>query len=414
MAASNPPTEPVPPSVPAATATATPAPAPRPNRLPLYAGVGAAAVVVLLLLVFVLGPALSGSSSPGSSGGSALTYDQAKPIADKALAGYQGGGWAILVGVGVAPITSEVLPLNLSALSVNCTFSPNPSAPSNLTISGYNGSRSAGVATAWDFIYRNGASVLEIVAVVNGQAIIFGSISGGLCSTAFALLSTPSGVIDSSAAASAVASYSASFLASYPNASSEYFLVGGISFGALLSQGPTWGITYTTCSLSPTASGYGEQFNATVNATSGQVIYHQTASAACGSGTSPPPTTPLGTALSFGFPTTSTNGTTGRYTTSIPVSYATSGITWSNFTATLENSSFLPVSTGWSMTAQNLAGTLIATYSLATGTWVGPGAQLPIASGDQLVLSSTFDPSTGYFLTLSGVGAFSGSIQLYL
>ena len=171
----------------------------RPNRVPLYIGTAAVVVVVLILLVLVL------PAGPNSGGGGAQPYSQARPAADGAASSYQGGGWALMLAVGIDSATSETSPLNLSAVGgSNCSFQPAPGLSGNIALSAHLGNRSAGLAPAWELGYRNGAGAIAIAVVPNGHAAVLGTLSGSLCTTIFGLPSAiRMGVIDSPAAAQA-------------------------------------------------------------------------------------------------------------------------------------------------------------------------------------------------------------------
>ncbi len=409
MATSLPPSEsglPNPSSVPAVPPPAT---ARRPNRLPLYVAVGAVAVVLLLLLLLVAAPMLTGSGKGGSSTVE-MTYAHAKPIADNAMANFQGGGWAAVLASGVAPENSTVLPRNLTSVSssTNCSLNLSAGAPANLTVPAFNGTRTSGVAPLWFFIYKNVAGLAAIVVVLNGQATVLGTISGGVCASIFAFLSPiPSNVIDSSQVAAAVSGAAATFLASYPNASTDYALLGGLNFG-VLSRASQWSVLYTTCPLASSGSnGVGAQFNATVNATTGQVISTQTTTGVSCSSSSG---TPLGSALAFG-PASST--ISPPYTNvTYPVSSASGGVSWSDFTASLRTSTGVSVPSGWLLLAQTSAGATIATFDPTFGAWSGASAAA-ISTVDQIVLTST-NATAGDLLTLTGVGSYSGTILLFV
>jgi hypothetical protein len=377
--------------------------APRPNRIPLFIAAAVVVVVVLILLVLIL-PTGSNSSSAG-----AQSYSQARPSADGAASNYQGGGWALVLAAGIDSASSETSPLNLSALGgANCSFQPAPGLSSEITLPAYIGNRSAGLAPAWVFGYRDGAGAIAIVTVLNGHATVLGTLSGSLCTTIFGLLSAiPAGVIDSPAAAKAVAPFAQPFLSLHPNASAEFTLVGGISFLGK-GTGPEWEVTYSTCTLGPSASGTGTQFNATVNAVSGAVTYSQTTpSIACGSSTTSAPT-PIGSVLAFGSAGLSTSGGYTNY--SFLVLTASSGIRWVNLTASVETGSGVTVNSGWVLDAVTPAGVTVATYDPTTQVWTGSPTQA-ILAGDSLTLRSSTSLS-GDLLILTGTGSFGGTMTL--
>lgn len=235
--------------------------------------VAVVAVAAVLLLVFLVVPLLPGSGST-TSAAAVLTYSGARPVANQAVSGFDGGGWTLLVAAGIVTATSEPIPVNETALgnSTTCTYTPVASL-SDLTIPGFTGNRSAGVSPAWEFIYRNSSEALAVVSVLNGHGFVLATLTGADCAI-FAELFTPipGDVIDSSQAAADVEPLAAAFLSANPNASAEFGLIGGTValFGHGL--GPEWSIMYSTCALSPSATGTGSEFNATVNALTGKVL----------------------------------------------------------------------------------------------------------------------------------------------
>jgi hypothetical protein len=262
------------------------APPPKRRRTLGYALIAAVIVVVLVLLFATQVIPLSPSSS--STGGSALTFSEARPIANASVAGFQDGGWYLILAAGLDSPTSESIPTNSSASgSGNCTLTLVSGASATLSIPAFTGSRTAGVAPAWEFLYRNGAGSVAVVTVVSGAASVIGTIGGTTCSFLFGLFSTLSSpVIDSSQAAAAAASDAGTFLTQHPNASAEFGLIGGVTF---LSAhiGPEWDVAFTTCPIGPATLGNGTTFNATVNATNAHVTFFQTqTNVSCASSTS--------------------------------------------------------------------------------------------------------------------------------
>lgn len=268
------PTPPTPsvPSAPPASST------PR-SRTTLYLVVAAMVMVVVLLVAFVALPALTPTSGPGG-GPAILTYRGAAPIANGTAAGYSGGGWTLLFGAGLVSATNETFPVNatsLGNLSSYCTFTAVTNL-SRLVLPGYTGNRSSGASPAWVFGYRNESDTIAVVAVIDGHGTVVATLSGTFCAFGAALAKpVPGNVIDSSAAVAAVQPEAHAFLVAHPNASAEFALVGGGSFGSV-HLGTDWSIAYSTCTFSPTGPGTGDEFNATVNALTGHVISTNTTS----------------------------------------------------------------------------------------------------------------------------------------
>ncbi len=427
MATPAPASEPSVPTPPNAPAVPPPAPVRRPNRVPLYVAVGAVAVVVLLLLILVAAPMLTGSGKGGSTPVD-MTYAHAKPIADAAMANYRGGGWVPVVASGIAPENSTVVALNATSVapSTNCTLNANAGAPSSLTVPAYNGTRTSGVAPLWDFIYKNVTGVAAIVVVLNGQATVIGTISGGVCASLFAFLSPiPSNVIDSSQVAAAVAGAAATFLASYPNASTVYALLGGFNFG-VISSGPQWSVIYTTCSPGATGSvGVGAQFNATVNATTGRVISNQTTTGvSCSSGSR----SPIGSVFGFGTVQQTSSTPNNQCGASPPagncfavgIASASSSVTTANVTFSVQSGGTpVTLGAGANVTLVGITGKTLAMFTFSTGVWtVLAGGSLPqtFTSIDTLILWAGGGGTTisGDTLVAAGVGSLQGTTSVTL
>jgi hypothetical protein len=244
------------------------------------AGVLVAVAVVLALVLFVVLPGLTVSATSPA----VLTYSGARPVADHAASGFQGGGWTLLFAAGLVSSANESLPVNASTLGgfSGCTYVLN-SGVHVFTLPGFTGNRSAGLSPAWEFVYRNGTDALAIVSVVDGSASVLATVTGATCTFyAGLILGVPGNVIDSSRAAAAVEPRAAAFLATNPNASALFVLFGGSPL-LVGTSGPDWTVVYTTCSLTSTGSATGSEFNATVNAVSGAVVSsHTNSSASCG------------------------------------------------------------------------------------------------------------------------------------
>lgn len=143
-----------------------------------------------------------------------------------------------------------------------------PAAPSELT---------NGQASGWLFLYRDAAETYLIVTVLNGQASELGTIAAKqTCTEVFNYFSVvPSNVIDSSAVANDVAGYAGAFLAAHPDANASYAVIGGASVFGIVSIPAEWRVNYTTCPVNAPIGATGATFNATLNATSGTVLFEQ-------------------------------------------------------------------------------------------------------------------------------------------
>ena len=268
------------------TPLAPPVPPAHRSRRSLYIVVAIVAVVAVLLAVYVVSPTLTKSSSAG--GPAVLTYSGAVPIANRTAAGYAGGGWTLLFAIGLDSAANETFPANATALgniTQYCTYTQVADI-SALVLPEFLGNRSAGAAPAWEFAYRNSAGTIAIASVIDGQGTVLATLSGLECAFLAQVVSpVPANVIDSSRAAAAVEAKAADFLTQHPNASAEFGLVGSFSYPGGHTYPAEWSIAYSTCPLSPTATGTGAEFNATVNALTGQVLgWNTTSGVSCGGG----------------------------------------------------------------------------------------------------------------------------------
>ncbi len=403
------------------------APPPKKSHAGLVAGV--VVVVVVVALVLALGlmnilpiPYLSsskGSSSSSSSGD--MTFAQARPYADSASSGYGGGGWSLILAFGFGSTTSTSVPSNLSGSSGSssgCNVTILSGASTTVGIPAMTSSVSSGAASAWVFGYRNGSGALLLTDVINGKGTNVATIAAGQsCSTGLGLLSSvPSTVIDSSQVTAAVATDAAGFLKAHLNASVEFELIGGINFFIHIS--PEWTVRYTTCTVGFTSSSsLGDTFNATVNATSGKVIYWQNqTNVPCNgsSSSSPPPPSPPALNSNIQFSTvTSTIGPNGTYNYTATVSYTgSSPVYFQNctFLVTDPNGSFATVNSSWSLSVVSNFH-VIGSYDLMTNTWtMGMGMQF--AAGMDLVLHTPVDMSGG-MISMSAMG-FTGNVAMFL
>lgn len=371
--------------------------------------------MVILLLVAVLAGAFGPSSNGGAASSSGpMTFKQARPIAKSTIAGYQGGGWALLFAAGYAVNESYTLPVNESASALSsssCTFTTAPGIPASLTLPAITGNLSSGVASAWMFAYRNGSGNLSLVEVASGHGTILGTLSGS-CTTFLGLLSTvPQNVIDSSQAAAAVSALpgAIAFRSTYPNASTFFGILGGVSFLGQ-SLGSQWTVEYTTCSPAAPSGATGATFNATVNALTGTVISSQTTLGASCSGNPSGTTTPLGQVFSVGLTGLYSNGITYLY--NLTVNTAAGGVTWADTTPAVETAGGTPIFTPWSLTVTDAIGTPIAYYNSTTSAWAGASGQA-IVTGEGITLSSPVSLS-GDQMVFQGNGAFTGTVPTVL
>ncbi len=301
--------------------------------------------MVVVIVVLVLGLFLSGilsfsgtkSSNNNGGGSGVMTYTQAEPVASSGVAGFSGGGWALLEASGYESSQAASLPFGGSVSGTGCSFVPAPGSTGNIDFPAFTGSYTGGAAPSWAFLFRNASGYIAVVTVTQSGSSVLGTISSA-CGLFGLVLPIPSGVINSPQALSPVASNISAFLQAHPKANESFALLGGISFlGARI--GAEWAVNITTCPDASTAVvAVGSSFNATVNATSGQVIYSQNASlgscSGLGGGSGGGGGQPL--TITFGSGTPSQAGST--YDDALPLVAVTGGLTTGLFGLTLAQS----------------------------------------------------------------------------
>ncbi len=248
-------------------------------------------IVVIVIVVLVLGLYLfgilnfSGSKSCSGNGCSsgAMTYTQARPIASSLVAGFSGGGWALLEAGGYVSSQAGTFPFGGTLSGTGCAFVPAPGSTGSLSFPSFTGSLTSGTAPSWVFLFRNASGSVAVVSVTESGSSVLGTISSS-CGVFGLIRPVPSNVINSPEAVSAVGGNISTFLQAHPGANESFAVLGGVSFLGL-GLGPEWELNISTCPIAPTLSStVGSSFNATLNATSGNVIYSRTASSVSCSG----------------------------------------------------------------------------------------------------------------------------------
>ncbi|MGI0140459.1 MAG: hypothetical protein ACREBT_04840, partial [Thermoplasmata archaeon] len=206
-----------------------------------------------------------------STSSSALTYAQALPLANSVAQGQSSSAQLVIGAGGSSTVTYEEDATDLNF--TGCTWSGATSFTVPANPSGYY----SGATPLWLFeYYVSSPAELLTVAVTSGTASVLGGFTGS-CLADFEYAAVPSAPIDSSAATAAVQSDAAAFISDYPSANASLTLSPSVTFTfenyTYYSAGD-WEVTYATCPLSGTGSGVGTQYNATVNATTGAVMYN--------------------------------------------------------------------------------------------------------------------------------------------
>ena len=393
---------------PPATPTTPPLP---PRRTPIYFGIAVAVVIVVAILILALLGILPFFKSAGQSGSS---FGDTRGPAQSTANGNPGGPWTLILSGGVAMhSTTDISKLNTTLGTVpssNCTLSPASGSPPT-TIQGV-GNVSQGLASAWVFVYRNGAGGLMAVSDFAGSFQVLGAATGSGCASSFGNFQPiPAGVIDSTTAARAAdAAGGYAFLQAHPSANGTIGIIGGVTYFGL-TVGSEWVVGYSACPFVNSAPVSEPYFNALVNASTGTVVQTMSSTMTCAVN-AVGAKTPIGTELAVAPATESSRGSTNWYNFSIQS--AGGGLLLSNLAPKVETTGGAIVALPGSstLTVIGLTGATVATYSISTGTWTS-GGSTAVSNQQEIILTTPSTTSlSGDMLVILGSGSFSGSISV--
>ncbi len=240
-----------------------------------------ASTVVAVIVIVVVLIAVGVIPLPAGAVTKVPTYATAQGPANSAASGVRGGPWGDVLAGGLALTAGTsvaVEELEAAYASIGCNVSYPAGSPSSIYIPPTDANATAGGAAAWIFEYTNATGLL-LVAVLNGSATPLFAAHGGYCS--LVALEPPlahyGSLVDSSVAVRAVdAVGGAQFLENYTQTQRIWYLSGDP-----VTDQATWAVTYTTCAVTSTGSTTGYFFNATVDASTGDVITHSTTNSSC-------------------------------------------------------------------------------------------------------------------------------------
>jgi len=292
------------PSTPGATTPATTSLPPLPpKKSHTGALIGGAVVIIAVLAVVGLGvagvipiPGLHSSTGGGGGGGTGgagtpSTFSSAWSQANTSASQYASGTWNTYVGAGLASPEGASLPFSTlsNESSAGCTFTILSGHGSSIQVAPVSPATS-GLASVWIFLYGNGN--INLLIMDNGVSATPIATLSGQCATEFnaGLIQPVSpSVLGSVQVAKAVYANASAFLSTYTNISATYSILGAITYSGYTVLPSEWQVTYTTCTInSPSSTGH--QFNATLNPTTGAVLYSQVVSnASCSTPITPTP-----------------------------------------------------------------------------------------------------------------------------
>lgn len=223
--------------------------------------IAATAIVALVIIASVAIVGLSPTSKGGTVG--PLTERSAATLADQFASKIQGGPWAVLQAAGNDLTLGETVALSPQSISYEC---PPNLTTQQVTVPGYNGSYSTGLAEIWWVTLVSGTSAAArlYVAVQNGSAYEVGMGKAPTCPPVSPL---PGGLVDSATAASAAFATrdGQEFLANVTHANASYELLAGLpTFGT--PPIPLWLLTFDGCK-----GAYGFMFTAELYASNSTV-----------------------------------------------------------------------------------------------------------------------------------------------
>ena len=385
-----------------------------------------AALVIVATLFGGFGSAPSKSTTTPSSG---ATFASALAVADQFVTAH--GTWNLTAAVGVASPATFKLPYNGTPESPSCSIiALAGSLPANLSIPAFAGSLVSGSAPAWAFAYWSPSTGAQLALMeLSGQVELAVEESSGCTGMGGVLPGTvPSNVVDSPAAvAAASAEGGASFLEAHPTGVSLIMTLNG-TLNYSTSQpivNPTWDIEWSSCASTflgyPPSSGFGYEFTAMINATSGRVIPGTVWNGTCGMSRYGS----LGLSVELGqlYQGTGTGGTiasqgcrTGDFCYSVFIAGSYDNVTPANFSMSVWNmsneGSTFAGTVGFSIL--NRSGAVIV-YSLGPveNQWtsgVGDPETLLTAGMSFTVDMGTANPSGGsWALALTGEGAYASA-----
>jgi hypothetical protein len=390
----------------------------------------AAVIAVGVIVVVVLALALAGVLPfQASSAAAAVSYTSAESSAASEAAGYDGGGWSLILAAGFND-RAALSESSGASLESFCTIS-GISTPTvdNLTVPASSSSAGSGTSSAWLFLYRNGADQDLFVTDLDGTAALYATVGGG-CALALGLLGVigPNLVDSTNATSSANVAGGAAFLSAHPDANSSMLLYGGLSLDNV-SLPPSWSVTYSTCPIQGEVGASGIRFYATVNAETGLVLSAGTQSVSCATGgvslapgapgsDQPSPHgsggagTELDSVLSFESPGEAVAGPTSWYNFSIQSAGA--ALTLGQLLVQVEDPQGEPVvlAGGSNLSVLDLIGQTVAAYNVQNLLWLS-GTATVVTSQEVFSLAVT-NPGgiSGDSLVVSAPGAYQGTVTV--
>jgi hypothetical protein len=239
----------------------SPGPAYPRRRTPLIVAIAVIAVaVVVVVSLFATGVLPVKPQENGAYPGEALSYEQARPLADAAADSATGAPWSLISVSAMDTLGGDPFPDGLFCMPI--TNSPSYLTAARPGVPAFDGSLSSGTAPWWLFEYENGSfyhfitngeknvineTILLDVVVVNGTALALATWSSQ-CDLILSPVVPYTGIVDSPVAMATALDANASFIAAHPRLNSSLGL-DWLENTSTPGGPPTlnWVATFTTC-----------------------------------------------------------------------------------------------------------------------------------------------------------------------
>lgn len=375
--------------------------------------IGVVVIVVIALVVVVLP-----GTSPSASSGGGVGFSTARERANSTGAGHGGGPWSLIYATGLAVSSSVVIPNGLRGFPGPLFFpcgQPIVGLGANITVPGEPGAVMSGNASFWQLTYRN-ATGGAVVDVLGGVPTLVVVLNGTACGAALAgIPAIPAGAVSSTVAARSLTPYDQAFAAEFPSAYADY----GLGAASILDEYPypVWYIEYNACTTDDVT------FVGTLNVSTSYVLNAGTNVGSCGLISAGH--YPLPSSLSvngFGMVSNGTEGAVWDWN----VSGIDNNVTWADLLPLITEpvgsfpppggnvtDAWIPVTSGWNLTALTPGNASIATFDPGTWSWSGDSSALiQLNDSIRIVLTGPLVDALYLEANLGGQGQFLGAVNL--
>jgi len=238
---------------PAATAVPPPTPEVRRSHRRRWVAILVAAAVIAAGGLSAVAILTVPTSSPPPS------FAEARSLANGTVSNLSGGGWTLLLGVGLAERAAETVAVtavtNVTGSTCTPAALPGATLPTSVSVPAYSGGLNAGRAPFWAFVYHQASSGTYLLVQVSGRTpTAVARLTGSSCAaTLGSLLPVPDRFVDSVGADAAAWSNASGFVAGDPAIDTVIMVASGGTTGGLITYPAGWLFEFTPCG--PFASG---------------------------------------------------------------------------------------------------------------------------------------------------------------